>query len=652
MVYRIHRHLSLLLMVAITISYFTIPNQVIAQSNTGEEIGDAIIEELDESSEITEGTSRPGQSTSPCGSPYNKNNDATKNVFGFRDQNNQPIILTGLPEYKNQCWLMETNRTLVHKFNYFHTPQVKAQNIIYEQRYKLVENVPVYGGCNPFRSNADKTCGSNNPRAFNYFTFHTPGKATGSRGEVVETYQQHKLQLYYFIDGIADSPAGAQPNAFIIVHPTTKYVYGFYGFNRSRSDRFLQNQLSTDQLQTERASKLFGLASDETNDDLDFIEPRNANTYRGNIAFQHSTIRHYIGLVNGLSGATLPYPYTDLGTSGSTGISGDSASIKRAMEVVFAGVDAEDPSKGVSLEDDIANASSPTSFDAPPIIKITEGLSPSGTAVFRLATGRAVKPTLFGQNNNYFFFQMAGSPSTDETIVQALGGKEAIQNIYLVIDMMGNIGFVLNKTENGDFFAVNADRLDGWLVRGAFDGSDGNASRNAAIRGPGRINLVLYRAVITKRVYHEPYTYAEKPLGLTGLFGFSTTTVACAPSFEGKKRSNGTTVSLADIQPYIIDYGEQNVGFDDTALYPEQLPTKAFRMCLNQGENGWLTKWGVKFDALNDQQKDACTTAFGKGFFNELMGKAICGVFSWIINMAITFAGFSVDFMVEAIGLQ
>lgn len=245
------------------------------------------------------------------------------------------------------------------------------------------------------------------------------------------------------------------------------------------------------------------------------------------------------------------------------------------------------------------------------------------------------------RENNYFFFRF-DKPTDDQKLVFSNKGLADLSVVYLVIDMMGNVGFLVDDTsKKGGIFATGKDRFDvgdtNFIAIGNFNGERNGQSHNT-VGGPLNINLVQNRDVITSRVYNDPDVSAYDTawgvtLGAIKTYFTSIDNVHCGN---------------------VVDYPEHNTGYGKIGpiINDDKMPWGGYRKCINVGPNGWLNKWGVEDFRIDQSPADDCSKSFGSGFFNKIAGGVICGILNTMISGATWMAGFSIEFLVQSIGLQ
>lgn len=631
MVVRIQHHLSLFLVVTLTTSWFVLPQTILAQS--------------------TGSTSTSISSTDPCiQKKYNASTDATIHIFTFK-VGGRPITLTSLPPYQHRCFVQLADGSLLHNFRYDHTPQVQAANTIFNQQYKKVTDIPVYAGCD---STKDRTCTKDTPDKYNYFTFYTAGvtydgigstgsAGTGAPGAVTqdrrETFPEAKAELYYFTKSIDPDGRGADPNAFLIVYNGTSY--GFFGMNRTYLEE-LRNRSAAErqQIRTNNIKRKI--------DDFAFLQPEAANLYRGSLSNPRARpIHHYIALVNGLNGTAVLQPAWG-STSRTVNAITTFEGIKRLFYTVTNDIDKSltAGTGDIDLLDNPADTTGDTNKDSspdpvlPPILRISRGKLPIDqdlalTLIHVVRSPERVKE----RNNNYFLF------SPDVAKLTPLQ-KEVLNNygidpnlLYVAVDVGGNILFLgEDKNKAGGIFATGKGRLDpspeaNLIAIGSPDGNKAQASTNLQ-REALNINLDQYRAIITKRVYNniDYGSLLESILDPLTIDAFH-----C-------------------IEDPLVNYPELNTSYDArNPAVPWRIPIGQARKCINPPGNpdSWLGKWGLRDTRIDENPADDCTRSFEKSSpIGKAMGGALCFMVKQIITGAVWFAGFTVYFLIESVGLQ
>lgn len=217
--------------------------------------------------------------------------------------------------------------------------------------------------------------------------------------------------------------------------------------------------------------------------------------------------------------------------------------------------------------------------------------------------------------NNFFAFQLTSAAN------ESLLGSIDKSRVFLAIDISGNIGFILNDPEKN--VASDAEHfIDDNIIM------IGNISQNQwfsqnefkapfGVKTVHGIRLEDYKKVITTRAYNE-YNRAE-------------------PS------KCGEVVKF----PQVNQFWEGNV--------TNGIPQGDDRRCINVGTGGWLEKWGVTVNKLDDQSSstDPCIRSLeGKDAITYTIGSAMCGILKWIIDTATFFALFSMDFLLATVDLQ
>ncbi|TSC65435.1 MAG: hypothetical protein CEO22_478, partial [Candidatus Berkelbacteria bacterium Gr01-1014_85] len=180
-------------------------------------------------------------------------------------------------------------------------------------------------------------------------------------------------------------------------------------------------------------------------------------------------------------------------------------------------------------------------------------------------------------------------------------------------------------------FGTNKDRFDrsatdNLIAIGQFSAQPDTISNNAT-GGPLQINLEEYRWLITKRTYNDPLN----------------STIGCEPISSTK----------------LINYGQENTVFDSGPL---AIPNNHQRNCLSthqaadedDSKSSWIAVWDLKVHKLDQFNNDECTNAFfkGGGFFGNVMGSIFCGMIGTMTGWAASAAGFSIDLVIDALGLQ
>jgi hypothetical protein len=233
----------------------------------------------------------------------------------------------------------------------------------------------------------------------------------------------------------------------------------------------------------------------------------------------------------------------------------------------------------------------------------------------------------WGTNNNYFLFKMENLTKDQEKILS--DNKIVPALTYLAIDVSGNMGVLVDDpTKEGGMFAAGKATLDQssaqFVAMGQFDGNitDGKPISKNPAGEPLAVNLEQYSAVITKRVYNDA-------------------------------QAEGTSCVASPL----IHYPDTNTSYDDTKRFPAKIPFGDYRKCINLDSEGWLAKWKIKDTKIDQAAKTECEEAFGNNkswfsFITDTFAKSICFVLNVMVGGATWMAGFSVDFMIKAIGLQ
>ncbi len=638
-------YLSFLLLVGITTSYFWSPTVVQAQGFGNTDPG--VFKDVP-----PDALAKARQAAGYC--PEGNIADATKEIFNYKDSEGGRIVLDSLPPYGHRCFKFDESGNLIHIFSYDLNPQIAGK--LYQQKYTKATttnagqriDIPVYAGCKQDLSSTlgnSAPCNSKTPLRFNFFTFFTAGKAfdlssTRPAGEfgdsatestIGETYPDQQAELYFF----ADQLDSGEPNAFLIVLKK-QFVYGFYTMN---DDQLRALKRMTAEERTAFRNKQ--VADGQEHYDLTFRQPGHPDDYKR--ATWSSTfgrpentrpIFHYIANVNGLANTdqTRPPYNVENPIQSITDKKERTQVTKIGVDAVFGAVTSTD----ITLVDDTENSSDSQFPDKPPKLKIsssgthlTDSLTFTLRHVLRVSGGIA--------KNNYFLFKIDNPEDGTSDVPLHLWNELSKQGVdpdlfYVAVDMAGNVGFIVDDPSiNGGIFGAEKDRLDKFVVvhdakdpeASPFDSSDPNKAKNRVgkpitlrVRENGAIAAnTQYHDIITQRVYNEP--------------------------------GEGSTICGA-----IINYKETNTKYIPPT-YEDSIPDAGHRECINVSEGSWLKKWDVS-DTKLDKSEDPCISAFDNAgpFAQFLIARPLCNVIQFSVGMATWFAGFSVDFMVKAIGLQ
>ncbi len=638
MVSRIPRHLSIFLVATIVMSYFISPTNLNAQSSASTTSADTITEDeasalIDEAlggnvAEIVaskDGVTEEEVQPDACLDSFNPANDSTKTVF------NAGIILSrGIPPYLHQCFTLdEDGETIIHKFKY--KLQGQDGDTIWEQRFtpakKTDPSLPkIYAGCVGISSISAagtipiRSCQQNAYLSRDYFAYgendvklttsSSFSAVAGSGGSINETKQvfNEEVELYQF-----DTALSPRPNAFLVVSIKNKLVYGLYEMNTARL------HMSPAQRKADRTKSF-------TTDDLKFIAPKNSGTDYANLPI----IQHYIASMNGLISKQRPvaYPFQPVSPVTVPNAADRSAYTRQGVKNLFGSITNSfilraGREKDLTLEDSSADPNPTT----PPVVRISKaatGLPQDLTPTLRylpyVSTRIDLTQLAFEVKNNYFFFAF---DKLSDDMVKSFNIRGIDPDlIYLAIDVGGNIAFVVEDTSNGGgIFQNDRKKLDPFVVFGKFD-SDNQVSTNL-LNESLHIDREEYKQVLTTRVYNEPQV----------------------PKSDGK-----------DCGALVL-YPQLNIGYADES-FPDGIPKGDYRKCINTSPDGWLSTWGVQIKKL-DSLKDPCVLAFeqkGNYWFNFFvggpMGRSVCWVVGVATNAAVWMAGFSVDFLIGAVGLQ
>ncbi len=248
-----------------------------------------------------------------------------------------------------------------------------------------------------------------------------------------------------------------------------------------------------------------------------------------------------------------------------------------------------------------------------------------------------------GIANNYFLFQL-NADSIDElslTDEQKKLLKESASKIYAAVDLAGNVGLIVSEKEgaSGQTIAITSQTeatLDGNLIVGEFDGdkvTDPNQARGLWVAPEN------YQTIITKRVYNEQFLDGEnKPTKV-----------------EDKVCNVAEPVVYPNINHTYDSYVGTQTGDRDTEK--NHLPNKEHAGCLNDKAGGWLKHWDSKMTVgtlgQSSASDDPCNAAFEQANpLLKIVASMFCGFIYMTISAATWLAGFSVDFLIEAVGLQ
>lgn len=235
--------------------------------------------------------------------------------------------------------------------------------------------------------------------------------------------------------------------------------------------------------------------------------------------------------------------------------------------------------------------------------------------------------------NNYFLFKLSDSTKLNKDQTDFFKNEGVDPDVmYIAIDLMGNIGFLVDdKSKAGGIFGTNKDRFDrsaddNLIAIGQFSANTSGISNNNN-GGPLQINLQEYRWLITKRTYNDP----------------PESTIGCD--------TQSTTV--------LIHYGKENTVFDSISPsipHNNQLNCLATHKAADEDDakSSWIAVWNLKVHKLDQFKNDECTNAFfkGGGFFGNVMGSFFCGLIGTMTGWAASAAGFSIDLVIDALGLQ
>lgn len=624
---RWQRYLSLLLVMVISTSWLMVPKLVLARDPVPSDI---VIEEGADTAAGPTSTGSAGGTNSSSGAtgtrigtsgttseddtvteqvftdPCGKNapaGESIQNVLG--STGNQP----SLPPYFNRCFILGSDGTINHRFRYDYNQTVQASETLFEVKYEQVlKDVPIFGGCD---TGVTSTCDKTRLRTLNHFSFYTTGvrysggefspvtagaglASTQGAGTIKikhETYSDVPIKAY--------RPIGLSTlNSNIYLLASNHYIYGFFEIN---NERFQAMKAVSD-----KAKYRQDHIGDKKHDFILVSPEGSPGSYRNK-----RPIEHYIGSVNGLYNPKAR-PYWLIRHDGSFEKLNDqdrSESTRQAVQELFGGVNSDH----ITLEDDEAHASassmtlSPPAPDTSPILHISgSGTNLPFNLTFKLRYALTVSANY---PNNYFGFILEQPFLTDD-IKEALiirGLDPAF--LYVMVDLAGNVAFLVeDTTKNNGIFEGGKSRIDDFVVVGAFHGTDREASENNASQLLN-VNLGQYEAKITRRVYNEIDT-------------------------------NETGGDCGNI----IEYPNLNTTYAN-------IPGEKHRKCINVSPGGWLDKWDVQYTKL-DREKNDCVNTFGGNPATKFFAGFFCFFLNMVINSALWFANFSVNFLIESVGLQ
>lgn len=618
MVSTVKRHLSLLLVVVIT-SSLLLPNvrqQVIttlvspAKAQTDDELIQEVVDQLGAQ-----------DNSDPCTVTNAALGDSATILF-----NGKAVTFRGLPAYQHRCFVKGTN-DVIHRFRYDANSDIQSATTVFEQKFTKVTNLRVFGGCANFETrNTSDECKESTPALFTAFSVNKvltgeyqavpiPGDGTANdAGTRTTTYTSRPIDVYQIT-------GAAEKNVYLLAYQNI-----IYGIFRQQGDRMIK---------------------------FDIRSPKNY-------------LEHYISVVNAMPAAIRTFGQSTAADGAGGTNAAVTASTVQGVKTLFGKLTNSwntTLGKGGDFQlVDNPDATDKVNPEIPPILRIRgQALQMDQDLVFKLVFVLTSKGTLTQRNNNYFLFSIVESALTNKQREIFNTYKIDPKLVYVAIDVGANIGFLVeDKNKSGGIFSEDQDRLDpsnadNLIAIGSFDSgnvngrgllnkwlaqaiSSANVSKNTSGQ-PLTINLQEYRDTITTRVYNEPDISWLSNLvnGLTLNALNSTVDAKC-----GK----------------VVNYKERNVLYGDSQFADVYIPIGGFRKCINEdlNGNGWLKQWKVlTINIDNFSKNDECIQAFkDSGFIGNspLIASTLCGMINGFVSAAMALAGFAVELLMEAVGLQ
>lgn len=530
------------------------------------------------------------------------------------------------PPFIHGCFFLDGSG-LYHSFKYYHSSEAEAEDKYYVAEFTKDDTAKVYGGC----LEASTTCDKDDQLTYDLFSsslgplkFTSVGAGGISRSSIGETYELI--------------------NAWSIVGPTTKYrlltdttnaiVYKIINIEdtstKEYSDAFSPPDFMRPGFNAQRAHKVAGGVNNYQEDYISRVNGLSANERRlGEINITGTAAENTFKslLINSKFGRLIGNNKERLTTSEKL-VSVDTKSTNLHQDFLLVeGEKGSNPKKppqlvisGPRLRINSATERNDLIFDLVAVVKSENAIA------LRAIAARA---------NNYFLFKI-NDPSKLNKDQSDFFKNEGIDPdvMYIAIDIMGNIGFLVDdKSKAGGIFGTNKDRFDrsaddNLIAIGQFSAQPGTISNNNT-GGPLQINLEEYRWLITKRTYNNP----DK----------NSTTVGCS-------QSNNSL---------LVNFGQENTAYDTLAGL---IPNHGYLNCLathkaadeDDAKSSWIAVWNLKVHKLDQFKNDECTNAFfkGGGFFGNVMGSFFCGLIGTMTGWAASAAGFSIDLVIDALGLQ
>ncbi len=540
---------------------------------------------------------------------------ASAQLFGI------PVVdFKSAPPFRHGCFFLSVDKTnLYHSFKYSHSDDAVKTNKYYTAEFTLDTAEAIYGGC----LKASATCNKDDPTTYDLFS---------------------KKQGVISVDSIG-------PGATIVVKQpigTTYNTINVWSFNIKNNYRLLTNAANTVVYKIVDVTK----SGDELSNAFsppDFLRPDfNSQAAKKVAAGVTDYLKDYISRVNGLNANERRFGEVNV-TGNAAESTFDSLSKGSRFGNLIGNqklrlpqtetIDSTDPINKNNRQDFLlVEGEAGENPKKPPQLVISgprlgiNSAAARNDLIFDLVAVVKSETAIALRANNYFLFKLSDPAklNKDQTDFFRDDGVDP-DVLYIAIDLMGNIGFLVDdKSKAGGIFGTNKDRFDrsaddNLIAIGQFSAQPGTSSNNAT-GGPLQINLEEYRWLITKRVYNDPST-----------------------SFDCRDKN---TVKL-------INFGEENEAFD---IESNKIPNSNQLNCLanhqaadeDDSKSSWIAVWDLKVHKLDQFNNDECTNAFfkGGGFFGNVMGSIFCGMIGTMTGWAASAAGFSIDLVIDALGLQ
>ncbi len=570
-----------------------------------------------------EDTTQPSDSARLYGIGDTAQLSARAKLFGINN-----VGFLSAPTFKHGCFFLSNDKKNVyHSFKYYHSTDAVKTNKYYLAEFTESKELSIYGGC----LKASATCNKDDATTYDLFSLKN-GAVKG---------------LTSFDDGMGSVKLNVgntyQPVRVwkLVSKDTANAYYLLTNTEGTVAYRIIREPPTTDAIDNE-----LNLAFSPP----DFLQPNfNSQAAKQVAAGVTNYLEDYISRVNGLeakerqfgkiniTGNPAENTFSILRKSSRFGILVGNNKEHLAASEGFADTDPKltNAHQDFLLVEGEAGANPkkpPQLVISGPRLGINSAVA-RNDLIFDLVAVVKSETAIALRANNYFLFKLSDKVKLNKDQTDFFQDERVDPDVmYIAIDYMGNIGFLVDdKSKAGGIFGTNKDRFDrsaddNLIAIGQFSASTIGISNNNN-GGPLQINLEEYRWLLTKRIYNDP----------------KDTAFSC---------QDKNTVKL-------INFGEENLAFDSGI---RKMPNSLHLNCLathkaadeDDSKSSWIAVWKLKVHKLDQFNNDECTNAFfkGGGFFGNAMGIFFCNIIGTMTGWAASAAGFSIDLVIDALGLQ